>query len=126
MIEMPLFDRTGPLGLGPMTGRGMGLCVPSGGYVPRFPRAAIYGSGTGNDAEGRGSEGNENGGRGVSYPNDPLAVLLLMPLYAANTVLGTLARGSGVLGGPRRFDANLGPLPTGQFGTVRLNDMNFY
>jgi hypothetical protein len=34
---MPGFDRTGPRGLGPMTGGGMGICVEQGQYGrPRF------------------------------------------------------------------------------------------
>ena len=30
---MPGFDRTGPRGLGPMSGRGRGLCIESGAYA---------------------------------------------------------------------------------------------
>ena len=29
---MPGFDRTGPRGMGPMTGRGMGFCDPANNY----------------------------------------------------------------------------------------------
>ena len=32
---MPRFDRTGPEGMGPMTGRGMGYCA---GFTPAYPR----------------------------------------------------------------------------------------
>lgn len=35
MIDIPRLDRTGPLGLGPMTGRGAGLCFRRG-YVNIF------------------------------------------------------------------------------------------
>ncbi len=49
---MPGGDRTGPRGLGPMTGRGLGSCrgaweggVPGGGFGP--PRAFGYGYGYG-------------------------------------------------------------------------------
>jgi hypothetical protein len=36
---MPFGDRTGPLGLGPMTGRGAGFCASSGrpGFVSPMP-----------------------------------------------------------------------------------------
>lgn len=51
---MPFGDRTGPAGLGPMTGRGMGYCAgfPTPGYVnPRpgrwFPWACFGGRGRG-------------------------------------------------------------------------------
>jgi hypothetical protein len=57
---MPGGDRTGPSGMGPMTGRKMGLCsgdtVP--GYANRFPVGA---GARGNRAFGRGGGG---GGRG--------------------------------------------------------------
>ena len=49
---MPRGDRTGPMGMGPMTGRGMGLCagydVP--GYMnpgPGYGRGMAYGRGRG-------------------------------------------------------------------------------
>ncbi|HDI78834.1 MAG TPA: hypothetical protein ENF54_04250 [Desulfobacteraceae bacterium] len=41
---MPGLDRTGPLGMGPMTGRGLGLCTPWG---RRFWRYGYYGFGLG-------------------------------------------------------------------------------
>ena len=47
---MPGGDRTGPLGHGPMTGRGLGLCsgYPQPGYVlPRFGRGGGRGFGRG-------------------------------------------------------------------------------
>jgi len=44
---MPGFDGTGPRGMGPLTGRGMGYCAvpvsgifPAGGYNPSFDRDA--------------------------------------------------------------------------------------
>jgi len=44
---MPLFDRTGPSGQGPLTGRGMGLC--GGGFGGRFGfgRGSRFGRGFG-------------------------------------------------------------------------------
>ena len=43
---MPGFDRTGPLGAGPMTGGGRGLCNPSTrGSVPAFRNGLGYGRG---------------------------------------------------------------------------------
>lgn len=47
---MPGFDRTGPGGIGPMTGWGRGRCNPSGSYEPRGPRGFFgpgYGRGRG-------------------------------------------------------------------------------
>ena len=53
---MPRGDGTGPLGLGPMTGRGMGYCVvklPADGGEPRgYAGAAGWPLGTGNPAPG--------------------------------------------------------------------------
>ncbi len=63
---MPGFDRNGPRGMGPMTGRGLGLC---GGYaqgnVPAWPRYG-YGRGIG---RGRGGRGRGWGWRGDFYPS---------------------------------------------------------
>jgi hypothetical protein len=43
---MPAFDGTGPLGQGPMTGRGLGYC--SNGYGVVYPRVGYgYGFGRG-------------------------------------------------------------------------------
>ena len=45
---MPLGDRTGPAGLGPMTGRAAGYCAgyPVPGYMnPAVGRAVFYGAG---------------------------------------------------------------------------------
>ena len=40
---MPAGDGTGPLGLGPMTGRGMGYCAgfPTPGYANPWPRLGL-------------------------------------------------------------------------------------
>ncbi|MGV8171516.1 MAG: DUF5320 family protein [Candidatus Woesearchaeota archaeon] len=42
---MPNMDKTGPRGIGPMTGKGMGLC--GGGQKRRFGRGFGYGRGYG-------------------------------------------------------------------------------
>jgi len=45
---MPGFDGTGPIGLGPMTGRGMGYCAVrlpvNRGFVPPYGYAGFYGN----------------------------------------------------------------------------------
>jgi len=45
---MPGFDGTGPMGLGPMTGRGMGYCAVrlpvNKGFVPPYGYAGFYGN----------------------------------------------------------------------------------
>jgi len=35
---MPRYNRTGPRGLGPRTGRGLGFCAPSRRFRSRQPR----------------------------------------------------------------------------------------
>ena len=55
---MPGFDRTGPRGLGPMTGRGLGTCSPEGivkedGKIPEGT-PVIYGVGRGGRPRGCG------------------------------------------------------------------------
>lgn len=48
MINMPFGDRTGPAGMGPMTGRAAGFCAgfPVPGYMnPSMGRAGFYGTG---------------------------------------------------------------------------------
>ena len=59
---MPGGDRTGPAGLGPMTGRGAGYCAgyPVPGYMNPIPGRGWYGMGFG---RGRGWFG-RGGGRG--------------------------------------------------------------
>jgi len=51
---MPGFDGTGPMGYGPMTGGGRGLCVPGGtayaptlGWTPGYGRPTAFGPGFG-------------------------------------------------------------------------------
>lgn len=50
VIEMPRFDGTGPMGMGPLTGRGMGYCTgtrrPIGGFYGRR-RSGGFGFGRG-------------------------------------------------------------------------------
>ncbi|MBD3426857.1 MAG: hypothetical protein GF409_06460 [Candidatus Omnitrophica bacterium] len=59
---MPGGDRTGPRGLGPMTGRGAGYCAgySTPGYVNPVPGSGYSGRGRGWSAYGRG----RGGGRG--------------------------------------------------------------
>ena len=48
VIDMPAGDRTGPAGMGPMTGRAAGFCAGFGvpGYMnPAVGRAGFYGAG---------------------------------------------------------------------------------
>jgi len=59
---MPRGDKTGPNGMGSMTGRRLGLCV--GNSRPGFSRNAGFGNGFGNDF-GRGF--GRGHGRGFSY-----------------------------------------------------------
>ena len=59
---MPGFDRTGPMGAGPMTGGARGLCNPAtAGYDPRFSGGFDYGRGL---AFRRGFRGGFGAGRG--------------------------------------------------------------
>lgn len=62
---MPGFDRTGPQGMGPMTGGARGLCNPSGpgrGYVGAYGRGLGY---------GRGVRGGFGPGRGMRWGYGP-------------------------------------------------------
>ncbi len=63
---MPGGDRTGPLGMGPMTGRAAGYCagysVP--GYMNPIPRRGFFGRGRGGGRFGRGM--GRGWGRGFS------------------------------------------------------------
>ncbi|GAB4335500.1 MAG: DUF5320 domain-containing protein [Candidatus Abyssubacteria bacterium] len=58
---MPGGDRTGPMGLGPMTGRGAGYCAgfPTAGFMNPVPGRGFWGGG-----RGRGFWGRGGGGRG--------------------------------------------------------------
>ncbi|MBN2369574.1 MAG: DUF5320 domain-containing protein [Vicinamibacteria bacterium] len=65
---MPRGDRTGPMGMGPMTGRAAGYCAGYGtpGYLnPAFGRGFGMGFGRGRGSWGRGFGG--GGGRGWRY-----------------------------------------------------------
>jgi hypothetical protein len=68
---MPRGDGTGPLGQGPMTGRGMGFCAGyrQGGYMR--PRWGLFGAGRGGIPWGGGMGRAWGGGRGrcrAPYP----------------------------------------------------------
>jgi uncharacterized protein DUF5320 len=74
---MPRFDRTGPMGSGPMTGGARGLCNPANaGYNARFTGG--YGRGVGLRRGFRGGFGLERGrGHGFAessgwYPPEPV------------------------------------------------------
>lgn len=81
---MPGFNRTGPMGAGPMTGGARGLCNPyNAGTNQRFMGGAGYGRGL---AMRRGFRGGYGPGRGRGYgpgygwyPPDP------GPVYPADT-----------------------------------------
>ena len=63
---MPGFNRTGPMGAGPMTGGGRGMCsTTNAGYDPRFTTDVNYGRGMGLRRGFRGGFGPDRGqGRG--------------------------------------------------------------
>ena len=67
---MPGFDKTGPQGMGSMTGGARGYCaVPAGaGFVGRG-RGAGMGRGFGFNGRGRGGMGMGMGRRGFGYQN---------------------------------------------------------
>ncbi len=83
---MPGFDRTGPMGAGPMTGGARGLCNPANaGYNPRFTEGFSYGRGLGLRRGFRGGFGPDRGcgrGFGRGYGWYPPAV---GPAYPAGT-----------------------------------------
>jgi hypothetical protein len=66
VIDMPGGDRTGPLGLGPMTGRRAGLCsgYPFPGYLNPIPGRGWFGVGRGGFPRGGGRGRTFGGGRG--------------------------------------------------------------
>jgi hypothetical protein len=79
---MPGFDRSGPMGLGPMTGGRRGLCNPTNtGYDTRFVGAFGFGRGMG---LGRGFRGGFGRGMGRAFGwrgwNQPT----YYPAYAQN------------------------------------------
>ena len=66
---MPGFDRTGPMGQGPMTGGGRGRCNPAGYGTPAWTGGGLgYGRGFGR-GRGRGARGpyGRGGGFGRGY-----------------------------------------------------------
>ena len=74
MINMPFGDRTGPAGMGPMTGRAAGFCVgyPVPGYMnPAMGGAGFYGAGAppavGPYGAGTYGYGTPYGGYGMPY-----------------------------------------------------------
>jgi hypothetical protein len=73
---MPRGDRTGPQGLGPMTGRGAGYCAgyPLAGYAnPVSGRGFGYGRGLGRGGFGRGFKRGFGWARyPYTYANQPL------------------------------------------------------
>jgi hypothetical protein len=85
---MPGFDRTGPEGMGPMTGGARGLCNPAGanaGY------AGAYGRGRGL-GYGRGFRGGFGPGRGLRRG---FGARGYAPAYAAPTYPPTYPAGAG-------------------------------
>jgi len=82
---MPGFDRTGPMGAGPMTGGARGLCnSANAGYNPSFTEGFSYGRGLGLRRGFRGGFGPDRGrgrGYGRGYGWYPPAV---GPAYSVN------------------------------------------
>jgi hypothetical protein len=87
---MPGGDRTGPLGSGPMTGRGAGLCAgyPMPGYLNRVSGRGWFGVGRGGFPRGGGRGRTFGGGRGwlwrsgfYGYPPDAPAFPPYAPGY---------------------------------------------
>ncbi|NLP43547.1 MAG: DUF5320 domain-containing protein [Peptococcaceae bacterium] len=69
---MPGFDGTGPLGQGPLTGRGLGLCNPDSPQVGAFRPGRGFGRGIGRCfgrgfARGMGRGPGRGLGRGLGY-----------------------------------------------------------
>lgn len=65
---MPRGDRTGPMGMGPLTGRGAGYCVGAG--VPGYANPVAgrgFGLGGGRMGSGRGVGGGGRGRRNMYY-----------------------------------------------------------
>ena len=77
---MPAFNGTGPAGMGPMTGRGMGYCVlplSNPGVNRGFGYTGIYGA-----------------SMPMNYPNTPL-IPYRMPLYGMGFGRGLFGFGRG-------------------------------
>jgi len=73
---MPGMNRTGPEGLGPMTGRGMGFCGGGCGVAPGYDRGSGRGSGRGmrngyGPAEGAGNGRGRGFGPGMGRSTGP-------------------------------------------------------
>ena len=69
---MPGFDKTGPQGMGPMTGGTRGYCAAPAGTASGFVgqgRAGGWGRGFGLNGRGRGGMGMGMGRRGFGYQN---------------------------------------------------------
>ena len=85
---MPGFDRTGPMGAGPMTGGARGNCNPAtAGMVPAFAGGYGYGRGMGLRRGFRGgSDAGMGRGRGFGrgYRRSPLAAGPVYPTDAAS------------------------------------------
>ena len=66
---MPFGDRTGPTGMGPMTGRGAGYCAGSGapGFASPIPRRGWFGFGQRMWGGRGGGWGRGRGWHGVPY-----------------------------------------------------------
>lgn len=64
---MPGYNRTGPRGQGPMTGRGAGYCASEAGQPPvsQEGQEVVYGMGRGGGGGGRGRGSGRGMGRGA-------------------------------------------------------------
>jgi len=80
---MPFGDRTGPWGLGPMTGRGAGRCVgnPVPGYANPVPGRG-FGRGGWGRGWGRGFGWGRGWGRGFGWGPPPYSAPAYGPAYA--------------------------------------------
>ena len=89
---MPGFDRTGPMGEGPMTGGARGRCNPAtAGAIPAYAGMRGYGRGMALRRGFRGGYGPGRGwgrgyGRGYGYGSFPPAVDPAYPVDAAAEV----------------------------------------
>jgi len=91
---MPFGDGTGPMGLGPMTGRAAGYCAGYGmpGYANPIPGRGFWGWGRGRGfwGRGRGFWGRGRGwwGRGWAAPYWGAQVAAPRPYYGTPPVWG--------------------------------------